>query len=76
MYVVECKKYSPAHPVKVNLVRQLSGVVQAERATAGILVTTSSFTRGARELEKQLFHQISLKDYMDIQDWLKHALRI
>lgn len=76
MYVVECKKYSPANPVKVNLVRQLSGVVQAERATAGILVTTSSFTRGARELEKQLSHQISLKDYMDIQDWLKHALRV
>lgn len=75
MYLVECKKYSPANPVKVNLVRQLSGVVQAERATAGILVTTSSFTRGARALEKQLSHQISLKDYIDVQDWLNRALK-
>src|SRR5215213_9454961 len=37
LYVVECKKYAPGRPVGVALVRNLYGVVQAERASAGIL---------------------------------------
>jgi restriction system protein len=71
LYVVECKKYAPDNPVGVGLIRQLNGVVQAERATAGILATTSYFTRGAKELQSRISHQISLKDYVGIREWLK-----
>lgn len=70
LYIVECKRYAPDRPVGVALVRQLNGVVQAEQATAGILATTSFFTRGANEFQKQIAFQISLKDYYGIQKWL------
>lgn len=70
LYVVECKRYAPDNHVGVGLIRQLNGVVQAERATAGILATTSFFTRGAKEEQARLSNQISLKDYLGIQEWL------
>lgn len=74
LYVVECKRYSPDNPVGVGLIRQLNGVVQAEQATAGILATTSFFTSGAKEFQKKISYQISLKDYLGIQGWLKAVL--
>lgn len=70
LYIVECKQYSPDRRVGVGLIRELNGVVQAERATAGILATTAFFTKGAREFQERLSNQISLKDYIGIQEWL------
>ena len=75
LYVVECKKYAPDRPVGVGLVRQLNGVVQAEQATAGILATTSFFTKGAKEFQNMISYQLSLKDYLGIQDWLETVLK-
>lgn len=66
MYYVECKKYRKDRPVDVSLVRNLYGVVEAERATAGILVTSSSFTSDARSFERQLYHRMRLLDYLDL----------
>ncbi len=75
IYVVECKKYAPDHRVGVGLIRELNGVVQAERAAAGILATTSFFTKGAKEFQTRLSNQISLKDYLGIQEWLDSVFR-
>lgn len=75
LYVVECKQYSPDHRVGIGLIRELNGVVQAERATAGILATTSFFTKDAKEFQARLSNQISLKDYLGIQEWLSKAFR-
>ncbi len=44
LYVVECKLFAPNRPVGVQIVRNLYGMVEAERATAGIVVSTSSFS--------------------------------
>jgi len=74
LFVVECKRYAAPNSIGVGLVRQLNGVVEAERATAGILVTTSFFTRGAQEFQKTVPHRMSLKDYFGIQEWLREAL--
>jgi restriction system protein len=71
LYIVECKRYAPDNPVGVGLVRQLYGVVQAEKATAGILATTSFFTKGAKEFQHQVAFQISLQDYLGVQKWLR-----
>lgn len=76
LYLVECKKYSPDNPVGVGLVRQLYGVVQAEKATAGILATTSFFTKDAKEFQQQLAYQLSLQDYFGVQQWLKDTHKI
>jgi len=69
LILVECKQYAPSNPVGVNLVRELYGVVESENATAGMLVTTSSFTKGARELQKKREYRLSLKDYIDLIEW-------
>lgn len=75
LYFVECKRYAPDHKVDVTLIRELFGVVQAENATAGILATTSSFTRGAQEFQARRSHQITLRDYVGLQQWMNKALK-
>lgn len=71
MYYVECKKYAPGRPVDVRLVRQLYGVIEADRATAGMLVTTSAFTKDAKRFASTLGYRLSLKDYSGIVIWMK-----
>jgi hypothetical protein len=70
LYYVECKRYAPDRPVGVGLVRALYGVVEADRATAGLLVTTSHFTRGALQFTDQLRNRLALKDYEALCFWL------
>lgn len=66
MFYVECKKHRKSHLVDVGIVRNFYGVVEADKATAGILVTSSSFTPDARSFEKQVFHRMTLVDYIDL----------
>lgn len=73
LYLVECKKYAEDNPVGVSLVRELYGVVMAERATAGLLVTTSRFTKGAIDFTVPINHQIGLKGYEDLVKWIRSA---
>lgn len=73
LYLVECKRYRPDRPVQVGWVRSLYGVVEHERATAGILVTTSYFTRSAQRFADGLKHRISLKDYEELVAWLRNT---
>lgn len=68
LYLVECKRYRK--PVGVRRVRELYGVVEQERATAGILVTTSTFTRDAVEFRRPIGRRLSLLDYQDLVSWL------
>jgi restriction system protein len=74
LYLVECKKYTPRHKVGVQIVRALHGVVQQKRATAGIIATTSYFTKGAEEFRQDVVHQMHLADYVELQKWLRSAL--
>ena len=76
LYIVECKKYSPDNHVGVGLIRELYGVVQAERATAGILATTSFFSKPAHDFQESIKYQVSLRDYLDIQKWLKRIINV
>ena len=46
---IECKHYSPGNKVAVRYVRELYGVKERDSADAAILVTTSDFTRNARD---------------------------
>lgn len=71
LYVIECKKYGPNSPVGVEIVRALYGVAEAERATAGILATTSYFTAPAKEFQKLLPYRLSLRDFDGMAEWLR-----
>ncbi len=70
LYFVECKRYAPPNKVGVQVVRALHGVVQQQRANAGIIATTSFFTRGAKEYQDEMKYQLQLRDYVELQKWL------
>lgn len=63
---VECKKYDISRPISVGLVRELYGTVMVDNATAGMIVTTSHFTRDAKEYSAKIQHRMTLKDYNDL----------
>lgn len=69
-YLVECKRYSEGNRVGVGVVRQLHGVVDDERATKGILVTTSTFTRGAKTHLERNKWRLEGRDLTGVLDWL------
>jgi restriction endonuclease Mrr len=73
MFLVECKRYVPPSKVHVAIARQLYGVVQQERASGGIIVTTSYFTKPAKEFAASVPYQLFLRDFDYIVQWLKRA---
>lgn len=74
LYVVECKRYAENKLVDVRWVRSLYGTVESDRATAGLIVTTSGFTGPAREFCKTVQHRMSLRDFEQLSQWLmKHG---
>jgi restriction system protein len=70
-YLIECKRFSPQRKVGVGIVRQLLGVVVDQRASVGILATTSFFTQDAQEFTERNHRQLSTSDYNAIVDWLQ-----
>jgi restriction system protein len=70
LYLVECKRYAPTNKVGVEIVRSLYGVIQAQRATAGAIVTTSFFTSGAKEFQREVQYHLHLHDYLVLQNWI------
>jgi len=72
---VECKRHLPGTPVGVEIVRTLNGVVEEGRATSGIVLTSSRFTRGARIEQRKLEYRMSLKDYSDFKELLDRAMQ-
>jgi len=74
LYLVECKRYSHENPVGVKIVRELYGVVEAEQATARLVVTTSRFTKGALGFRDTVRHRMNHKEYCHLCDWINaHA---
>ena len=71
LYVVECKRHGPRNPVGIAIVQRLYGVVMQERATAGLVVTTSRFTKEALTFAETVRHQFGLRDYEALKDWMK-----
>ena len=70
LYLIECKRYATNNKVGVEMVRGLYGVVSAENATKGIIVTTSSFTKNAIDFASPLEYKLSLRDFDALKDWL------
>ena len=65
---VECKKYRKDRPVSVSLVRELYGVVEADRVTAGMLIATSYFSPQAVEFQEKIKSRMSLMDCNSLFD--------
>ena len=70
IHLIECKRYHPSRKVGIGVVQRLLGTVTQRRATKGIVVATSSFSRDAIRVAKETRHVIALNDYKSIVGWL------
>lgn len=74
LFAFECKRYSPKRRVGVATCRALLGTISqaATKANIGVLVTTSTFTKGASEF---FLTETSVKgrDFDGVVEWLEGA---
>jgi restriction system protein len=68
--MTQCKRYAPKHKVTVEAVRELYGVVESEKATSGLIITTSTFTKPAKAFQEKNKFRLSLVDMDDLKKWL------
>ena len=71
--LVECKRHARTNKVGVQVVRALYGVHVHDGANKSIIVTTSSYTKAARDFVNQreaTKQQIGLFDFEDLKRWL------
>ena len=59
---VQAKRYAPGNPVGASAIRDFFGAINLKRATKGIFVTTSTFSRSAVETTRGLGQRIVLID--------------
>lgn len=78
LFLVECKRYSQKNKAGIEKVQRLNGVIEnyeGQRATRGMLVTTSTFSRDAAKFAEPLKFRLSLNDYKDIVTWISEYAR-
>ncbi len=71
--LVDTKRQRADRPVGVGIVRQLFGVVEAKRASAGVITTTSFFSGAARRFQEEVPFRLGLQDFLDIHRMLQAA---
>ncbi len=69
--IVDCKRYREDRPVGVGIVRHLYGTVVDKDASAGVIATTSFFTRGAVEFQAKYPFRLGLQDFFDLERLLR-----
>lgn len=67
---IECKKYSADNKVGVGIIREVIGVHYIRKPSKSIIVTTSFFTPDAIKEANIIEHQLGLRDYNNIKEWL------
>tara|TARA_R100000988_G_C3980184_1_gene156491 strand:+ start:104 stop:1153 length:1050 start_codon:yes stop_codon:yes gene_type:complete len=74
LFAFECKQYSPNRKIQIDTMRSLLGTIShgPTKANIGVLVTTSTFTKGAKNfyLSEAL---LDGKDFNDLVNWLKQV---
>lgn len=69
--LAECKRYKKENKVGVEVVRGLYGVTESKRANQGLVITSSYFTRDAREEQLRIGNRIGLRDFNNLVEWLR-----
>ncbi len=69
---IQCKRYASKR-VSAAPIRSLAGVLDRFHAHAGAIITTSDFTKPAREEAENFFWRISLMNYQGIVEALRKA---
>ncbi len=69
--IVECKKWSPESKVGLDIVeRFLWTIEQKDRASCGLIATTSYFSPDAVRLQTDYSWRIKLRDFDGLKQWL------
>ena len=69
--IVECKRYAPHRKIGINYIeRFMWTLTRNDNANCALMVTTSTFSKDALELQKKYNWQLKLKDINDIINWL------
>jgi len=71
--VWQAKKNSKQNKVKIETIRELAFVRDENRASKGIIVTTSHLTRGAIALVQQREGALGKVDRTDLENWLRRS---
>jgi HJR/Mrr/RecB family endonuclease len=74
LFSFECKQYSKKRKIQLETMRALLGTVvhTNSKANIGVLVTTSSFTKGVRDFITSEA-MIDGKDFHDLVQWIKEV---
>jgi restriction system protein len=70
----QAKRYGPKRIVRLSEVRELSAVVEAERATKGVIVTTSRLTKDAIDWIRRDTYRLDYKDAKKVESWVRTVL--
>jgi restriction system protein len=75
IYFLNRTAVSPTRAISVDIIRSLYGVVEENKASGGLIVTTSYFSREALKLHQKLQYRLDLKAYKNLCNWLnKHNI--
>jgi len=77
-WIIECKKYAENNKVEVDIVRSLYGIRNTMKVNGAMLATTSDFTKGAREFQKNARlsegstsrYHFDLRNYTSVLEWI------
>jgi Restriction endonuclease/RNA recognition motif. (a.k.a. RRM, RBD, or RNP domain) len=71
LYVIQCKLWTPESRVGRPALQQLWGVWQDTGATKAVMATSSFFTQPALDWRSNKQHQLELRDFDGIREWLR-----
>jgi hypothetical protein len=74
LFLIECKRYAAHKKIGLDIVQRLHGVRDDERASAAVIVTTSSFSPDAKQFEERNKYVISLRDGNYLQGWIDRVV--
>jgi cold shock CspA family protein/HJR/Mrr/RecB family endonuclease len=70
---IQCKRYAPENRVTAAPIRSLAGVLDRFHAHAGGIVTTSDFTKPAKNEAALHFWKLSLMNFQSVVEMLRQA---
>jgi hypothetical protein len=69
--VWQAKRYGPSRRVSLSEVRELAAIVDIERATKGVVVTTSRLTKNAIDWIRRDIYRLDYKDAQRVESWIR-----
>ena len=70
--IVECKRYKSVRKIGIDIVERFLHVIDhKDKASCGLIATTSYFTRDARAAEKEYKYKLKLHDFNVLKSWIK-----